>query len=78
MSFDSALQSDFKERLSSYKEEMDFMDMIDMLNKLLTVDPASRISCTEATKHPWIKAHKQNKEGRKNALNLKTSRQLIL
>ena len=54
------------------------MDMIDILKKLLTIDPASRISCTEATEHPWIKVHKQNKEGRKNALNLKTSRQLIL
>ena len=54
------------------------MDMIDILKKLLAIDPASRISCTEATEHPWIKMHKQNKEGRKNALNLKTSRQLIL
>ena len=78
MSLDSTLQSDFTERLNSYKGESEFMDMIDLLKKLLTIDPDSRISCTEAIEHPWIRVNKQNKESRKNALNLKTSRQLIL
>ena len=54
---DTTIPIDFEEKLLEYKHHCDdetFKQLLDFLARLLTVDPETRISATEALKHPYL------------------------
>ena len=42
------------DKLTDYSGSETFPAMVDLISKLMEVDPALRISAAEASKHPWL------------------------
>lgn len=52
-------------------------EVIDLIKKLLVVDPEKRLSAKEALQHPWFKLYSQNNDANDNKIDPEVLKRLM-